>query len=584
MRAQKRGRIIEPDVEAAQKKREQYNRLRGKLLQTRSAFEGTWRDVADHIAPWAVRFLQTESSREPRRSVKILDSTAQLAARTLRSGLHAGISSPSRPWFKLSAHDPGLNAYGPVKDWLHAVTTRMYTVFQLSNLYQAMPVSYLHIGCFGTAGMSILEDTKHFVRAYTHPVGSYAVGLDRRQVANTWLREYPMTVEQVVSEFGRIPDTNEINWENISQSTKNKWDQGDTQHTVPVCWMVQPNKDFDPKRLQSKYLPWISVHFEKGSDSTKLLREEGFNEFPILAPRWDITGEDSYGTACPGFDSLGDTRQLQVMQRRKSQGVEIAINPSLQAPTSLRNQKISMLPADVTFVDMLQQKTAAIRPIREISIEGLRFFTEDIKEIQARVKDAFYESLFLMLAQSDGPRMTAREVAERHEEKLLALGPVFERLNDEYFDPLIDRVFSVMDRRGLIPVPPPEMDGQQLKIEYTSLIAQSQRLVGAASLDRFLQSVSAIAERWPEARHKVRVFAVVDEYGEMLGVNPHLIVADDEAQKALQAEQQAAAQQRESELMEQGSKTARNLAGSDLENNNALKRLIDLQQGQGAPQ
>jgi hypothetical protein len=53
------------------------------------------------------------------------------------------------------------------------------------------------------------------------------------------------------------------------------------------------------------------------------------------------------------------------------------------------------------------------------------------------------------------------EVAERHEEKLLAPGPIFERLNDEYFAPLIDRVFAVMDRRGLIPTPPEEMDGQQ---------------------------------------------------------------------------------------------------------------------------
>jgi len=58
----------------------------------------------------------------------------------------------------------------------------------------------------------------------------------------------------------------------------------------------------------------------------------------------------------------------------------------------------------------------------------------DIRETQERVKDAFYANLFLMMAESGPREITAREIDERHEEKMLMLGPVLERLHDELLD------------------------------------------------------------------------------------------------------------------------------------------------------
>jgi hypothetical protein len=56
--------------------------------------------------------------------------------------------------------------------------------------------------------------------------------------------------------------------------------------------------------------------------------------------------------------------------------------------------------------------------------------------------------------------MTAREVAERHEEKLLQLGPVMERLQDELLDPLIRRAFGILWRGGYLPEPPKSSGGR----------------------------------------------------------------------------------------------------------------------------
>jgi len=558
------------------KKRQRFELVRSKLQTERATYDSHYRDLADFIMPRRSRFFPDEANRDNyRRSNKIIDSTATRAARTLRSGMHSGITSPARPWFRLTTPDPDLAEFGPVKQWLHTVTNRMSTVFTKSNLYNVLPVVYGDQGIFATASMSVMEDDLELIRCYPFPVGSYYIGVSRRQLVDTFVMDYKMTVRQIVDEFGRIPGTTDIDWSHISKTVKGLWDRGNYESNIDVVWYVAPNPDHDPNKFAAEFKPWASCYWEKGSRGDTFLRESGFDEFPILAPRWEVTGFDWYGSDCPGMTALGDIKQLQLMQKRKAQAVENGINPAVQAPTSLRNQKVSMLPADVTFVDGLQQNNAAIRPIREVNVVMLRYLIQDIQDIRQNISKAFFEDLFLMLAESDRRMITAREVAERHEEKLLSLGPVLERENDELLDPLVDRTYAIMDRAGLMPPAPEELDGVKLKVEYTSLMAQAQKLVGVVQTDRFLQSTVPLFEAFPEARHKINPFAVMNEYADALGVNPKLIVSDEEAQKSYAQEVQARQQQMQMEQAEMASKAAKNLSGADLEKDSAFKRILE---------
>jgi hypothetical protein len=187
------------------------------------------------------------------------------------------------------------------------------------------------------------------------------------------------------------------------------------------------------------------------------------------------------------------------------------------------------------------------KPAHEVRID-LSHLTADIDKVEFRIQRAFYEDLFLMLARSDdrggAERPTAREVDERHEEKLLALGPVLERTNDELLDPLVDRVFDMMEVAGLIPPPPDELDGVKLKVEYTSIMAQAQKLVGVVGQDRFVGSVLPLTQVAPEVVDKIDFFQIVDNYGDMLGVDPRTVRTSDEAQARAQerAKVQQAAQ------------------------------------------
>ena len=80
-----------------------------------------------------------------------------------------------------------------------------------------------------------------------------------------------------------------------------------------------------------------------------------------------------------------------------------------------------------------------------------------------------------MLATQPISRMTATEIVERHEEKLLMIGPVIERLHNELLEPLIDRTFAYLVKANALPPAPPELQGMDLSVEFVSILAQAQQ-------------------------------------------------------------------------------------------------------------
>lgn len=563
--------------------------LWSQLTTERSSFDAHWRDLGDYFMPRRMRFNASDRNKGDKRNQNIIDSTGRFAARTLASGLHAGLTSPARPWFKLGTPDPDLAKFAPVKEWLHEVTMRMQTVMAGTNLYNSLPLLYGDMGVFATGAVSVLADDKDLFRTIVYPIGSYCLGMDRRGQVTTFAREYELTVRQVVEEFGGefgqpAVVGQKIDWSNISNAVRSLYETGTHDAPVRLLWIVTPNPEANSERLGAKYLPWASCHIELGSETVKgndrpvMLRDSGFKVFPVMAPRWDITGEDAYGTSCPGMDTLGDNRQLQIMQREKGKAIKKMIDPPLVGPAALKTQKTSLIAGDITYLDS-REGMQGLKPIHEVRLD-LGDLNGDMAQTQYRIQRGFYEDLFLMLAQSDrfqgADRPTAREVEERHEEKLIALGPVLERTNDELLNPLIDRAYQLMDEAGLIPPPPDELQGVKLKVEYVSIMAQAQKLVGVAGQDRFLSTAVPLLEAFPEVRHKIDINQLIDNYADQLGVDPRAIRPTEEAEEraGAEAEGQRAAQGMESAV--QAAQAAKLASETDISKpDTALSRLIE---------
>ncbi|STV76003.1 Bacteriophage head to tail connecting protein [Klebsiella pneumoniae subsp. rhinoscleromatis] len=471
---------------AAETLKEQLQKQQAQLTNDRSSFDPHWRELSDFINPRGSRFLVTDVNRDDRRNTKIVDPTATLAARTLSSGMMSGITSPARPWFKLATPDPDMMDYGPVKLWLEVVQRRMNEVFNKSNIYQSLPLLYASLGNYSTGAMAVLEDDSDVIRTMMFPIGSYYMANSARGSVDTCFRKFSMTVRQLVMEFG-------LN--NVSDSVKGMWDSGNYESWIEVIHAVYPNIDRDTAKLNSKNKPVKSVYYEVGGDSDKLLRESGFDEFPIMAPRWEVNGEDVYGSSCPGMIALGQVKALQLEQKRKSQLIDKATNPPMVGPSSLRNQRVSLLPGDITYIDQVTGQDG-FKPAYLVNPNTADLLA-DIQDTRQIINSAYFVDLFMMLQNINTRSMPVEAVIEMKEEKLLMLGPVLERLNDECLNPLIDRTFSIMARKNLLPPPPDVLQGMPLRIEYISVMAQAQKSIGLSSLSSTVGFIGQLAQAKP---------------------------------------------------------------------------------------
>ena len=538
---------------------------RDKLLQRwsalkteRASWDSHWREIADYLLPRSGRFTTSDTNRGTKRHNNIYDNTGTRSLRVLAAGMMAGMTSPARPWFRLTTSIPELDESAAVKKWLADVTSMMLMVFARSNTYRALHSVYEELGAFGTATSIVVPDFDNVIHHHPLTIGEYAVTSDYRGQVNTLYRECKKTVAEVVGQFGL---------DKVSRRTRDLHDRGNFEAWIDLVHAIEPRADRDPNLRDARNMPWRSIYFELGGDDNRVLRESGYRRFPGVAPRWMTSGGDIYGHS-PGMEALGDVKQLQHEQLRKAQAIDFQTKPPLQAPTSLKNRELDSLPGGVTYVDAASPG-GGIRSAFEVNLR-LDFLLEDIRDVRERIKSAFYADLFLMLAGSDRTNMTATEVAERHEEKLLMLGPVLERLHNELLDPLIEMTFDRMVEAGAVPAPPEELQGMELSVEFVSMLAQAQRAVATNGVDRFVMNLGAVAGMKPDVLDKFDSDRWADAYADMLGVDPELIVPGEQVAIIRQQRAQAAQAQAQMQAAEQMAGAARNLAAADTGGQNAL--------------
>ncbi|EJG2201692.1 TPA: phage tail protein [Morganella morganii] len=543
--------------------KQQLNKQLSQLKVERLSFEPHWRELSDFTRPRSTRFTASEVNRGDRRNSKIIDPAAVMAARTLSSGMMSGITSPARPWFRLATPDRDLMDYGPVKLWLETVEQRMNEVFNRSNLYQSLPLMYEDLGTFATGAMAVVADPQRVIRTVPFPTGSFYIANGADLSVDTAVREFSMTVRQVITEFGM---------DAVSDTVKSQWNSGQYGQWVNVVHAVYPNLDRQTGKLEAKHKAYKSVYYEANSTDDKLLRESGYDEFPIMSPRWEVNGEDVYGSSCPGMVALGSVKALQLLQRRKAQMIDKITNPPLQAPASIKSQRISTIPGGINYLPMADVNNQ-IKPLFQIPANGTNGLLEDIQDTRQIIDHAYFVDLFRMMQTVNTRSMPVEAVAEMREEKLLMLGPVLQRLDSELLDKLINRTFSVMAENNLLPVPPDEMQGMQLKVEYISVMAQAQKAIGVSSIERFIGFTSGIGQFKPDALDKINVDETIDAYAASIGVPPSVVATNEQVAQIREnrAQQQAMAQQMQMAQVAVGGAQA--LGNTPMDDNSALAAL-----------
>jgi len=523
------------------------------LEQLRISWWQHWRELADFILPRRFKAFITpyQQQRGQQLNTKILNNTPTLAARNCAAGLMSGTTSPARPWFRMTVPDPEIMRDREVQEWCNEVTKRVMRVMATSNYYGSKAAQYLDLVVFGTAPMIIYESVEKVIHCFNPVCGEYTVAVSPEFEVDTLFRRFTMTSTQVVQEFGIDACSDMV--KNLYRNTM----MGGRDTEVIIAHCIMPNSEY----ADGEYAPgkaglprkfrWKECYWEYGraaSDArlNPFLRVRGFDDNPVSCPRWDVNGNDAYGRS-PGMDALGDAKQLQFQERSKAKAIDKLVDPPMVADVAMKNEPASLLPGSITYVPNTGQGSVGYSPAIKVDPK-LAEMQDDIRGVEQRIKDAFYNDLFLMISQLDTVR-TATEIDARREEKLVMLGPALDRLQREGLSKDITRIFSIMARRGLLPPMPEAMEGMPLKIEYISLLADLQRATQTTAIERLWAFAGSISAGVPSVLDNMDADASIEEYAELMRVPPR-VLADVKQRDA--ARQQRNAQQEMATTMQVG--------------------------------
>ena len=552
---------MERTVNAAELKRGLELR-RAELRNDASYIDPLWRELRSYIHPFRGRF-DGEKDVLPDMG-KVLSSAPMKARSTLVAGMQSGLTSPSRQWFKLSTHDHALSDDWEVRNWLDDVHDRMMRVMQGSNFYHALHNVYEELVTFGTGVMFIEPDYENFIRCGTLTCGRYWLGASNGYDVDCVYRDFDLTAKQIVSIFGE---------ENASDGVRSAAKSSPFSRFL-VHQAIEPDYEHITRK------PFRSVYWESGGIEDRLLAVRGYSDFPAMTPRWHCIDNDIYGYG-PGAEALPYAKELRIQIRDRALAIRKQVAPPLVAPEGLRRSGVRSAPNGVTFVpDGQVQQIQQLYNV-QLNLPGLQ---QIIQETADSIRSTMFADLFLMLQSGDGPQMTAREIIERHEEKMLVLGPVLGRLERELLSPAIERIYGIMDEAGYIPEPPEALRGaSDINIEFVSILAQAQKMQGMKPIEQSISFIGSIAASFPEAADALDVDGAIREYCKLSGA-PAKLLREPRAVEEIRAARAQAAQKQEQiaqmqaaiQSGQQAAQGAEALANTDVREGSALSAVNDM--------
>jgi len=538
------------------------------LKQERTLYEQKWKDIRDYICPGTTAFPEEENLEVDSEDDAILNTVPSVAHRVLTSGMQAGLTSPSRPWFRLDVPDIGLSEFPPVQTWLKKAQDSMYMVYAKSNFYDSTQNLYGQLGGPGTGAMSMFSDFEHVIRSRTYSAGSYWISNNASGRVDTFCREWYMTTAQAVEEFG---------YDKVSSAIRYAYDRGDYFQKWKVIQLIEPNRSVIKGAYGWKGKPYVSLWWEDGGNTKDFLRIGGFSIFPVLCPRWFTADNKTYARS-PSWTALPDCKMLMKLEESINLGFDRIVDPPITAPSSAEG-KIDTLPGGISYYDE-PVGTKGIHSLFEHMNPPIQALDAKVSKLEEHIKTVFFNDLFLMISMMDRSGTTAREIAAKEGEKLIMLGPVIERTKSEMLDPCIDITFDIAFKAGLIPPPPPELEGVPLNVDYISILAQAQKMIGLSAMNELVANIgSLIGIGKAEVIDKLDADQYIDETARMLGIPPGVIVSDEEVANIRQMKAQRAAQ---TEALQQGqamAEGAKSLSETPIGDKNALEALMDMTGG-----
>jgi hypothetical protein len=254
---------------------------------------------------------------------------------------------------------------------------------------------------------------------------------------------------------------------------------------------ITPRASKEAKSRKERKLPFVVVYVD--ADNCKVLREGTLKNLPYVIPRWRRLNRTPYAFSPAALTSLPDARMMQQMACILLEAGEKMVDPPVIANgEAVRDANIQA--GSITWVDIegdgKVQDYFAQMEIKGNMTVGFEM-RKDLREIMARAW--FLNKLQLPEA---GKQMTAYETAQRVEEHVRNLLPLFEPMEVEYGNQLLDRAFYTLDNMrafdwGLMP---DLLKGRDIFWTFKNPMQEASERILVSQFGEVLQLVKAAQE------------------------------------------------------------------------------------------
>ena len=545
-----------------------------QMESNRQDYLKRWKAIRDFQLPYIGQFDDTADIADyaRRRDTNIYHSVAWQANQAFAAGVMSGLTPPSRQWFRLTWSGDDMRNHPEAGELLDKRMAVLQDVLLKSNFYNAIHSAYLELA-FGQAPMAIFQDSDTGVHFVPFTIGTYMMENGPDGIVDTFCTKFEMTARQLVDKYGadKIPAEIRADLDNGGMKTKYR-----------VWWMVEPNRFHDRnKEIMDKYhMKYLSLYWLEAGNTDTFLDIGGFEEWPIPVARYLVTGSETYGKG-PGWFAEGDSKGLQKLEKDDIVAVELGIRPPMMGSASTFKQGINLAPGSYTIVG----RDEPVKPLFQVGI-NLQHLQEKIMDLQDRIKRAYSADLFMMLERLEDKHMTAQEVLQRKQEQLQQLGTVVQRLQFEFLRKIIERVYNILDRAGVLPqAEDPElamiMSQEEVTIEYISPLAQAQKMAGLTNIEQAIAFTGQLAQFDQSVLDKVNWTKAVDDYFDMVGAPAGLKRTEDEFEAIQKQKAEAAAKQEQQAEMAQAvqlaapaAQAAKNITDAANDGNPALQQWL----------
>lgn len=513
-----------------------------KMIAHRTNWSNHWDIVSEHIVPRKDNIYGTQVRGEKKIN-KLFDTKGIMANEFLASALHGMLTNPSSIWFGLSSGDDKLDGLDNVQAYLQETVKIMIGTLNDSNFQSEIHEVYTDLGSFGTAVLRVEEDDQDIVRFQARPIYEHTISENNKGLVDTVFFKFEMSVRQIVEEFGI---------EVLDDMLKEKLLE-DPDHLEEVLHAVQPATDVIPMLNSIGGKNFVSYKILKRTKT--VLEKEGFFENPYIVPRWTKIAGEVYGRS-PGMKALSDIKMANEMKRAVIEAAQLQVAPPMQVPDDGVMLPIKTDPRSINFYRAGTKDR--IEPMNTGS--NVQLGDQQIANVHAIIEEHFFLDQ-LKLVEND--RMTATEVMQRRDEQLRTLGPILGRQHYELLKPLVERIFNILDRKGLLPETPEELVDRPLKVRYTSQIAKAQKAIEGEQIMKAMQLIGPFIETDPGVLDNIDTDQVVRFAADIYGL-PHKVIRDIKERDSLRKER-AQAQQQEAEAQQQNvqADTAQKIAGAE---------------------